>query len=92
MSYYDAVFYIFICLKVLLIAMMHGKIQSNVLLQYESAFLICTCKKTATSIPGIQLFTCNSHINFVLRMCYYQQRGIEIFSDCLCPILDSDKL
>ena len=38
-------------------------------------------------------FVCNLHTNFVLlQLRYYQQHGIEIFSDYLDQILDSDKL
>ena len=38
-------------------------------------------------------FVCNLHTNFVLlQLRYYQQHGIEIFSDYLGQILDSDKL
>ena len=93
MSYYDIVFYILIYLKVLLTAMMQDETKSDVLLRYESSFLFCTCKKTATWITGIQLFPCNLHTNFVhLQLHYYQQYGIEIFSDYLGLILDSDKL
>ena len=38
-------------------------------------------------------FVCNLHTNFVLlQLRYYQRHGIEIFSDYLGQILDSDKL
>ena len=37
-------------------------------------------------------FVCNLHTNLVLlQLRYYQQHGIEIFSDYLGLILDSDK-
>ena len=42
-------------------------------------------------MTGIQLFACNLYTNFVLlRMRYYQQHGIENFSDYLYTILGSN--
>ena len=84
-------FYILIYLKVLLTAMMQDKIKCVAAIRI---FVFVLYMQEDNNLNNRNsAFVCNLHTNFVLlQLHYYQQHGIEIFSDYLGQILDSDKL
>ena len=86
-------FYILIYLKVLLTAMMQDKIKSKSFAAIRIFVSVLYMQEDNNLNNRNSAFVCNLHTNFVLlQLRYYQQHGIEIFSDYLDQILDSDKL
>ena len=86
-------FYILIYLKVLLTAMMQDKIIKVKSVAAIRIFVSVLYMQEDNNLNNRNsAFVCNLHTNFVLlQLRYYQQHGIEIFSDYLGQIQDSDK-
>ena len=85
-------FYILIYLKVLLTAMMQDKIVKSIA-ALRIFVSVLYMQEDSNLNNRNSAFACNLQTNFVLlQLRYYQQHGIEVFSDYLGQILDSDKL